>query len=116
MSAASLAAELADFAQFPPERNTLEGTCLADGGYVGAGAGRLVLGRDARGTFAGYLHSDCAERVRELQAERTQVPDALEVTGPNVWAGRTEPGEDGLTTFTHLSGPGIPGVISARRP
>lgn len=47
---------------------------------------------------------------------KTAAPDALEVTGPNVWAVRTEPGEDGLTTFTHLSGPGIPGVIGARQP
>ena len=41
-------------------------------------------------------------------------PDSIEVTGPNVWAVRTEPGEDGLTTFTHLSGPGIADVIGAR--
>lgn len=68
MSAASVAAELANLDHFPPGRNTLEGTCLVDGGYVGAGAGRLVLGRDERGTFAGYLHCDCADRVRELQA------------------------------------------------
>jgi hypothetical protein len=46
---------------------------------------------------------------------RVDIPDAVEVTGPNVWAVRTEPGEDGLTTFTHLSGPGIAGVIGARR-
>jgi len=68
VSAATVAAELADFSQFPPERNTLEGKCLVDRGYVGAGAGVIVLGSDEHGTFAGYLHGDCAERVREIQA------------------------------------------------
>ena len=112
MSAASAAAELANLAMWPAEPNTLDGTCLVDGGLVVRGAGRIAFHRD--GTFAGYLHRDCAERVREAQAKRTQAPDALEVTGPNVWAVRTDSGEDGLTTFSHLSGPGIAGVIGAR--
>ena len=115
MSAASVAAELADLSMWPAEPNSLDGTCLVDGGLVARGSGRIALRRDGLGTFAGYLHRDCADRVREVQAQRTQAPDALEVTGPNVWAVRTEPGEDGLTTFTRLSGPGIAGVIGARR-
>lgn len=60
---AAVAAELADFSQYPPEKNTLEGTCLVDRGYVGRGAGVIVLGRDELGRFAGYLHADCAARV-----------------------------------------------------
>ena len=115
MNAASVAAELADLSMWRAEPNSLDGTCLVDGGLVARGSGRIALRRDGLGTFAGYLHRDCADRVREVQAQRTQAPDALEVTGPNVWAVRTEPGEDGLTTFTHLSGPGIAGVIGARR-
>ena len=81
MSAASVAAELANLSMWPTRPNTLDGTCLVDGGPVARGSGRIALRRDGLGTFAGYLHKDCAERVRELQAKRTQAPAALEVTG-----------------------------------
>ena len=44
-------------------------------------------------------------------------PEAVEVTGPNVWAVSTE-GDvrdgDGFATYTLMSGPGIPGVVAPR--
>jgi hypothetical protein len=67
MSVEQAATELAQLAYWPAEQNTLDGKCLLDGAYVGRGAGRIVLGADGHGTFAGYLHADCAERVSEVQ-------------------------------------------------
>ena len=59
-------------------------------------------------------------KFRAIQAARTQPaptikhPVAVETTGPNTWAVSAEDGDDGLTTFTHLAGPGIPGLIAGR--
>lgn len=45
-------------------------------------------------------------------------PEAVEVTGPNIWAvsieGDVRDG-DGLAVYTLLSGPGIPGVVAPRQ-
>ena len=59
-------------------------------------------------------------KFRALQAAKPQPaprasrPVGVESTGRNVWAVSTQDGDDGLTTFTHLAGPGIPGLIAAR--
>ena len=37
----------------------------------------------------------------------------VEVRGPNTWAVQGGQGDDELTTFTLLDGPGIPGVVAA---
>ena len=74
--------------------------------------GELARTEDAHGRL---WCEQCWQARTGYTAEQRNIPDALEVTGPNLWAVRTEPGEDGLTTFTHLSGPGIAGVIGARR-
>jgi hypothetical protein len=39
---------------------------------------------------------------------------SIETRGPNTWAVQTGAGDDALTTFTLLEGPGIPGLIAAR--
>lgn len=41
-------------------------------------------------------------------------PFGVETTGPNTWAVSTQDGDDGLTTYTLLAGPGIPGLIARR--
>ena len=45
-------------------------------------------------------------------------PEAVEVTGPNVWAVSVE-GDvrdgDGLAVYTLLSGPGVPAVVAPRQ-
>jgi len=46
--------------------------------------------------------------------EISKHPAGVETTGPNTWAVTTEDGDDGLTTYTHLAGPGIPGLIAAK--
>jgi hypothetical protein len=59
-------------------------------------------------------------RFRAIQARKAQAaprvsrPVGVEATGRNVWAVSAQDGDDGLTTFTHLAGPGIPGLIAAR--
>ena len=59
-------------------------------------------------------------RFRAMQAARPQPapragrPAGIETTGPNVWAVSTEDGDDALTTFTLMAGPGIPGLIAGK--
>jgi hypothetical protein len=47
-------------------------------------------------------------------ARRVSRPASVETTGRNVWAVSAQDGDDGLTTFTHMAGPGVPGLIAAR--
>lgn len=60
------------------------------------------------------------EQFRAMQAAKPQPaprvsrPVAVETTGRNIWAVSTQDGDDALTTFTHMAGPGIPGLIAAR--
>jgi hypothetical protein len=58
------------------------------------------------------------DQFRALQAAKPRPavkrPAGVETTGPNTWAVTTEDGDDGLTTYTHLAGPGIPGLIAGR--
>jgi hypothetical protein len=54
-------------------------------------------------------------KFRAMQAAPPPVtarPAAVASTGPNTWA--VSDRSDGLTQFTHLAGPGIPGLIAAR--
>ena len=56
------------------------------------------------------------EKYRAMQAPKATrpaaAPQGVEVTGPNAWAVSKGSGDDALTTFTLLAGPGIPGVIA----
>jgi sarcosine oxidase gamma subunit len=57
-------------------------------------------------------------KFRAMQASKPQAPvrrpASVETTGPNTWAVSTGDGDDALTTFTHLAGPGISGLIAGR--
>jgi len=59
-------------------------------------------------------------KFRAIQAARTPAaprasrPAGVHTTGPNTWAVSTGTGDDALTTFTLMAGPGIPGLIAPR--
>lgn len=59
-------------------------------------------------------------RFRAMQAAtskpatRVSRPVAVETAGRNIWAVSTEDGDDALTTFTLLAGPGVPDLIAGR--
>ena len=50
----------------------------------------------------------------EVEAALAAAP-AIEVTGPNTWAvSQVGTGDDALTSYRLLAGPGIPGVVAPR--
>jgi hypothetical protein len=64
---AQIAAELADFSQYPPEENCRDGQCIACGYPVRAHQALIALGHDERSTFAAHLHRGCAAEVQHEQ-------------------------------------------------
>lgn len=73
----------------------------------------LMAGRQSDADMAAraaFRASQARTPVRPQPA--TSRPAGIESTGPNTWA--VSDRGDGLTLFTHLAGPGIPGLIAAR--
>lgn len=63
-SVRELAGTLSDFGQYPPERNSRDGSCYVCDGQVSAGNGLFATGRDDSGVFGVHLHKRCCELVR----------------------------------------------------
>ena len=76
--------------------------------------GHLMNGTQSAAEQAARAKFRAMQAARPQPAPRVSRPAGVETTGRNVWAVSTQDGDDGLTTFTHLAGPGIPGLIAGR--
>jgi len=74
----------------------------------------LVNGQISDAEQAARAKFRAMQAAKPQPAPRTSRPAGVDTTGPNTWAVSTEDGDDALTTFTHLAGPGIPGLIAGR--
>jgi hypothetical protein len=72
----------------------------------------LLNGRQDDAEQAARAKFRAAQAAAPAPRPVTSRPAGVAVTGPNAWA--VSDRSDGLAQYTHLAGPGIPGMIAAR--